>query len=198
LAVAFGWAGWAVAVAAALALRRQAAVAADAEHELRGAVTALRLALDESANPLVRLELERLGAVPASRRAESLRAQAVGNVIANAVEHGVGTVEVINRDRPTPRAPVAGRGRGLAIAKRAARELGGRVRVDSEGGYTRTVVELPEAAAPRPAGLAARGERPAGADPAADGGVPGGADPSGEAERGATGPRDCPRHRRAA
>jgi hypothetical protein len=29
------------------------------------------------------------------------------------------------------------------IAKRAARELGGRVRVESENGFTRTVVELP-------------------------------------------------------
>ncbi len=171
VAIAFGWAGWAVAAAAALALRRQAEVAADAEHELRGAVTALRLALDESANPLVRLELERLGAVPASRRAESLRARAVGNVIANAVEHGVGTVEVINRDGPLPRAPVAGRGRGLAIAKRAARELGGRVIVESEGGCTRTVVELPGAEALRPAdsapGGAMRADRPSGADPAA-------------------------------
>ena len=44
--------------------------------------------------------------------------------------------------------PLDGRvaGAGVAIAQRAARELGGRVSVVSEGGFTRTVVELPEAA----------------------------------------------------
>jgi len=35
------------------------------------------------------------------------------------------------------------RGIGLAIAKRAARSLGGRVSVHSKGGVTRTVIELP-------------------------------------------------------
>jgi signal transduction histidine kinase len=41
------------------------------------------------------------------------------------------------------RAPAAGRGRGLRVAKRAARELGGRVAVISEDGQTRAVIELP-------------------------------------------------------
>jgi signal transduction histidine kinase len=36
-----------------------------------------------------------------------------------------------------------GRGRGLRIARRAARKLGGRLTVEREGGVTRAVVELP-------------------------------------------------------
>jgi signal transduction histidine kinase len=57
-------------------------------------------------------------------------------------------LELRNRDRDRGAART-GRGRGVVIAKRAARELGGRVSVVSEGGFTRTVVELPEAAEPR-------------------------------------------------
>jgi hypothetical protein len=48
-AVAFAWGGWAVAVAAVLVLRRRLAVMADAEHELRGAATAIGLALERMA-----------------------------------------------------------------------------------------------------------------------------------------------------
>jgi signal transduction histidine kinase len=85
-------------------------------------------------------------------------AQVLGNVIANAAEHGVGPVDVTttrlgqlvrlelhNADRPDAAAERArlGRGRGIVIAKRAARELGGKVSVESEDGFTRTVVELP-------------------------------------------------------
>jgi signal transduction histidine kinase len=145
----------------------------DAEHELRGAATAIGLAGE--ASPALRLQLDRMeagladlaaargaGAPPASDLEAGRLAQVLGNVIANAAEHGVGPVEVRavrpaggalrlelrNRDRRGSGAR-AGRGRGVVIAKRAARGLGGRVSVVSEDGFTRTVVELPEAAEPR-------------------------------------------------
>jgi C4-dicarboxylate-specific signal transduction histidine kinase len=166
------WLGWALAVAAAWTLRRRMACVADAEHELRGAATAIGLAAELT--PLLQLELDRMGAAltdlaeargarpapPADLEAGRL-AQVLANVIANAAEHGVGPVEVRavrpagglarlevrNRDRTTSNQGAApGRGRGLLIAKRAARELGGRVSVESGGGFTRTVVELPAGA----------------------------------------------------
>jgi signal transduction histidine kinase len=163
-----------------LAVRRRLALVADAEHELRGAATAIGLAAQRDPSPLVELELDRMtaaladlaearGARPAAPPdLEAGRlAQVLGNLIANAAEHGVGSVEVgarreggvvrlelSNADRgegaarPDGRARGHGRGRGILIAKRAARELGGRVSVEREGGVTRTVVELPAADAP--------------------------------------------------
>jgi signal transduction histidine kinase len=142
---------------------------ADAEHELRGAATAIGLAPDVT--PSVRLELDRMtvaladlaqarGARPAAAGdLEAGRlAQVLANVIANAAEHGVGTVEVRarrdgglarlelvngNRSDGGGQGNARGRGRGLVIAKRAAGELGGRVTVEREGDLTRTIVELP-------------------------------------------------------
>ena len=142
---------------------------ARAEHELRGAATAIGLAAENELNPLLQLELARMsvaladlatarGARPAppSDLEAGRLAQVLGNVIANAAEHGVGPVEVRarrdggvvgleirNRDRPRPVGRADGRGRGIVIAKRAARELGGRVSVESDGDFTRTIVELP-------------------------------------------------------
>ena len=96
-------------------------------------------------------------APPADLEAGRL-AQVLANVIANAAEHGVGPVEVrarreghlvrlelSNADRPKAgkHGMGEGRGRGIVIAKRAARELGGRVTVERHGAITRTVVELP-------------------------------------------------------
>jgi C4-dicarboxylate-specific signal transduction histidine kinase len=146
------WVGWAFALAAAWTLRRRMERVADAEHELRGAATAIGLMVESS--PGLRLQLDRMAAaladlaeargaeLPPSADLEAGRlAQVLGNVIANAAEHGVGPVEVRNRDRALRGR--RGRGRGLAIAKRAARELGGRVSVRSEGGFTRAVIELP-------------------------------------------------------
>jgi signal transduction histidine kinase len=125
------WVGWAFALAAAWTLRRRMERVADAEHELRGAATAIGLAGEVS--PAVGLQLDRMEAAladlaaargacapPASELEAGRLAQILGNVIANAAEHGVGPVEV-----------------------RAARELGGSVRVEREDGITRTVVELP-------------------------------------------------------
>jgi signal transduction histidine kinase len=204
--VALAWGGWAVAVAAALVLRRRMAVMADAEHELRGAATAIGLALERMArtgstaelNWLVRVQLDRmtagladLAAARGARRTagpgrplgpgrpiEAGRlAQVLANVAGNAAEHGVGPVEVsarrgegtvslevANRERPVA---VRGSGRGIAIARRAARELGGRVRVESADGVTRAVVELPADSGPASSAAADRGV--AGPDAAAPG-----------------------------
>jgi signal transduction histidine kinase len=194
-------AGWAVAAALALGMRRRLSLVADAEHELRGAAAAIGLAADRMArtgatigfSSLVRLQLDRMAAgledLAAARapcggaRATALGdadldagrlAQVMGNLIANATEHGVGSVdvktsrpagavriEIRNRDRPkelteASAARALGRGRGLAIAERAARELGGRLSVESRAGETRAELELPvseaaEADAPRAA-----------------------------------------------
>ena len=181
-------AGWALASVLALGLRRRLSRVADAEHELRGAAAAIGLAADRVArtgatigfSSLVRLQLDRMAAgledLAAARaprrvrRAASLGdadmdagrlAQVLGNLIANATEHGVGSVdvqtsrpagavriEIRNRNRPreldeASTARAEGRGRGLAIAERAARELGGRLSVESRGGETRAELELP-------------------------------------------------------
>jgi signal transduction histidine kinase len=181
-------AGWALAAALALSLRRRLSLVADAEHELRGAAAAIGLAADRVSRTgatigfwsVVRLQLDRmaagledLAAARAPRRAARVAplgdaemdagrlAQVLGNLIANATEHGVGSVDVTtsrpvgavrieirNRNRPRGLAEAGaaraeGRGRGLAIAERAARELGGTLSVESRGGETRAELELP-------------------------------------------------------
>jgi two-component system sensor histidine kinase MtrB len=84
-------------------------------------------------------------------------AKALGNLIANAAEHGEGEIrvrgrttragvriEIRNANRPAgAETSEAGRGRGLRIAERAARELGGRVLVDRGPTETVAVLELP-------------------------------------------------------
>jgi signal transduction histidine kinase len=82
-------------------------------------------------------------------------AQALGNLIANAAEHGRGPAEVRAlpipagirlelRNRRGPARPAdPGRGRGLAIADRAARDLGGRLQVRVEGDEVVAALELP-------------------------------------------------------
>ena len=90
-------------------------------------------------------------------------AQALGNMVANAAEHGVGGVEVRGRttsgavrievrnqvagDGAGARRPLPGamldRGRGLAIASQAARDLGGRLLVSIDGERAVAVLELP-------------------------------------------------------
>ena len=185
--VALAWSGWAVAVAAALVLRRRLVVMADAEHELRGAATAIGLAAERMARTgsmaelegLVWLQLDRMtagladlaaarggGRAPAGGSLDAGRlAQVLANVAGNAAEHGVGPVEVLarregavvrleiaNRVGGAPARAQRGRGRGVAIAARAASRLGGRLSVESTDGVTRAVVELP-------------GDRPAAPDP---------------------------------
>ena len=181
-------AGWVLAVALVVSMRRRLSLVADAEHELRGAAAAIGLAAERVArtgatigfSSLVRMQLDRmaagledLAAARAARRTGQARtlgdpdmdagrlAQVLGNLIANATEHGVGSVdvstsrpagavriEIRNRNRPrelsdASAARAEGRGRGLAIAERAARDLGGRLRVESRGGETRAELELP-------------------------------------------------------
>ena len=114
-------AGWALAAGLALGLRRRLSLVADAEHELRGAAAAIGLAADRVArtgatigfSSLVRLQLDRmaagledLAAARAPRRSAGATglgdadmdagrlAQVLGNLIANATEHGVGSVDV--------------------------------------------------------------------------------------------------------
>lgn len=82
-------------------------------------------------------------------------AQALGNLVANAAEHGVGSaelrtrrmgdavrVEVRNRRGPVD-SPGPNRGRGLTIADRAARDLGGRLSVRVEGEEVVAALDLP-------------------------------------------------------
>ena len=91
--------------------------------------------------------------------------RALGNLLANAAEHGSGDVRVKGRALPEtvrieirngngrgaggPLAPAAAtveRGRGLRIARRAARRLGGRVMVQVGKRETVAVLELPRRA----------------------------------------------------
>jgi two-component sensor histidine kinase len=203
-------AGWALAGALAFGLRRRLSLVADAEHELRGAAAAIGLAVERVArhgatigfSSLIRLQLDRMAAgledlaaaraLRRDRRAAPVGdadmdagrlAQILGNLIANAGEHGVGSVdvrtsrpegavriEIRNRNRPkelmdASAARAGGRGRGLAIAVRAARELGGRLSVESRGGETRAELELPapgngEAGRPGEAGRGGEAGRP--------------------------------------
>ena len=172
-----------------------------AEHELRGAVTALALIgahsggdreaiavqLDRLCAGLADLRAARGGGPPAAGRAtvdvarfaEALLApwrplgsrraapgprviadrgrlaQALGNLVANAAEHGEGAAELRSRRmgevvrlevrnrRAAERAPGPDRGRGLRIAGRAARELGGRLDVRVDGDEVVAALDLP-------------------------------------------------------
>ena len=85
---------------------------------------------------------------PAIVRADRRRlAQAFSNLLANAVEHGSGTVEVRGR-RAGERVRVeisdeGPRGRGLGIAARAVEEAGGVLEVERAADGTTVAVELP-------------------------------------------------------
>lgn len=71
-------------------------------------------------------------------------AKALGNVLANAVEHGDGPLEIRGgRWNGRVRVEVENRGRGLAIAAAAARDAGGRLEVRSRGESTVAALELP-------------------------------------------------------
>lgn len=171
---------------------------ARAEHELRGAATALALACealrrDPAAGhhaAVIDAQLDRLRAgladLDAARRDESAApardwvelsaltsaaarpwsdadveweggpvtaeldrrrfAQALGNVLANAAEHGSGPVQVIGRPHDGGvRVEVRNRGRGLQIAKRAAEELGGRLSFEIVGDSAVATLDLPGA-----------------------------------------------------
>jgi hypothetical protein len=106
-------------------------------------------------------------------------AQTLGNLLANSAEHGDGDLrlravrvpgavrlELRNGNRAEVGAGGrADRGRGLAIAAEAARELGGRLLVQTDEAATMAVLELPDAAVGRgPAVARAEAEQSAGGD----------------------------------
>ena len=77
-------------------------------------------------------------------------AQALGNLLANAAEHGDGHV-VLRAERSDRSGAVrldvtnAERGRGLAIASAAARDCGGRLALERRDGTFRATLDLPVA-----------------------------------------------------
>jgi signal transduction histidine kinase len=229
-------AGWVLALALAVSLRRRLSLAADAEHELRGAAAAIGLAAERISRngatvaftSLVRLQLDRmaaglddLAAARAPRRSAQgpvlgaaeidagRLAQVLGNLVANATEHGVGAVdvstsrrpdavriEIRNRNRPreldgASAVRSGGRGRGLAIAERAARELGGRLSVESHAGETRAELELPAYEAERTPAAAAGAEPPASQGGGEEAGSVSLASQSSDDENGASSPCDA-------
>jgi signal transduction histidine kinase len=145
-------------------------IAAEASRDGSLASPLIRLQVDRMTAALADLARAR-GARPAGApELDAGRlAQVLANVSANAAEHGVGPVEVsgerqgrvVRLEVSNASGPEAvresgweavreraegkreGRGRGLGIAKRAARELGGRVRLERSGSVTRVVIELP-------------------------------------------------------
>jgi signal transduction histidine kinase len=80
---------------------------------------------------------------------EGRLAQALGNLLSNAVEHGGGEVSVSAERHPAGvRVDVvnsvnADRGRGLAIAAGAAREAGARISLDRGEGRFRATLDVP-------------------------------------------------------
>lgn len=85
---------------------------------------------------------------PVSVRADRGRlAQAIGNLLANAVEHGGGQVRVTGRRTARGvRIEVrdSGRGHGLGIAARAVRDAGGTLTTAPAGQGTAVAITLPE------------------------------------------------------
>jgi signal transduction histidine kinase len=159
---AFGYVVAAVAIGRWIALRRRLTLVARAEHELRGPLTTLLLALPPAARQLdtelarVRLGLADLAAARTGKRAPAhVRridvggvaaqgdparvAQALGNLVANAHEHGQEPVIVKAEKRgETVEIEVADAGRGLhgqglRIAAAAARDSGGELRLSPAG-----------------------------------------------------------------
>lgn len=129
-------------LAAARAGRRGSVrpVALPLERVLRGATAAWR--------PAGRPMRFRWEAGPAIVRADRRRlAQAFSNLLANAVEHGTGRVEVRgSRTGERVRVEISDegpRGRGLGIAARAVEEAGGVLEVERAPDGTTVAVELP-------------------------------------------------------
>jgi len=221
VSVALAACGWGVAAllgGIVLCLARRLELTARAEHELRGPVTVLRLALERLRldadgrrhAPVLEAQLERLcagladlTAARAGRRAGRRRtqvdlarmlwgaiegwravlalsgrelrvrwlqtpgrlrgdpgrlAQALGNLLANACEHGSGPVElralpaartlrleVENQVEPGSRKKRRRHGRGLPITAAAARDLAAELELRRERGRTVATLELPAA-----------------------------------------------------
>jgi signal transduction histidine kinase len=92
---------------------------------------------------------------PVEVRADRGRlAQAFGNVLSNAVEHGGGSIRVVARRHGRGvRIEIrdSGRGHGMGIATRAIRDAGGSVSAARAESGTAVTVELPVVADPPPA-----------------------------------------------
>jgi signal transduction histidine kinase len=142
-------------LAAARRGRRAAEAPALVELEplARGAIGAWAPALRASGRRAI---VDWAGPPAVVRTAPGRLAQALGNLLANAVEHGEGTVEL--RGRPIrngvrlevrnaasrlPRRRGRDRGRGLGIAAEAAESAGGKLRYESGDGAATAAVELP-------------------------------------------------------
>ena len=118
-----------------------------------GALAGWRAALDAAGRP-ARFDWR---AGPTQVVADRGRlAQALGNLLANAAEHGSGPLEVRGRRVPgavrievrngtgSPETGAnSGRGRGLRIASRAAASAGGRLELAEEGDEVVAALELP-------------------------------------------------------
>jgi signal transduction histidine kinase len=99
-----------------------------------------------AARPWGEMEVEWEGGPVVAELHRGRFAQALGNVLANAAEHGVGPVRVIGRPHDGGvRVEVRNRGRGLEIAKRAAEELGGRLSFEIVGDSAVATLDLPAA-----------------------------------------------------
>jgi two-component system sensor histidine kinase MtrB len=73
-------------------------------------------------------------------------AQALGNVLANAAEHGSGDIRVTGcAHKGGVRLQVRNRGRGLRIASAAAEEMGGRLSFEVDGDMAVATLDLPAA-----------------------------------------------------
>jgi signal transduction histidine kinase len=150
-------AGWGLAVALAVALRRRLALVADAAHELRGAAAAIGLAAERMERAgvtrafagLLAVQLQRMrggledlervrgrgrrappvaGATRPAIEAARL-AQVVTNLVANAAEHGSGPVEVrLSPTRAGARLEIRSRNRPPALDELVARRAAGRGR----------------------------------------------------------------------
>jgi signal transduction histidine kinase len=174
--------------------RRRFRLIAEAEHELRGPLQAIALAVPHHCDADIeraRIALADLAAARSGRRAdadlEPVRldrlvwraatasdlaarrvgggvhldwsagpvtitanrgrlAQALGNLLANAVEHGGGNIRVIGRRTSRGvRVEVrdSGRGHGLTIAAKAVRDSGGTLSAAKAGSGTAVAIELP-------------------------------------------------------
>jgi len=138
--------GWLVAAVALLRLRHVLRVLADAEHELRGAITVIGLALERTPRTryadLLRLQLDRMGAALAdlgaaaggferTARRPELRAgrlaQLLANLVANAAEHGAGPADVVSTRLPSGvRVEIRNRNRAQDRQRRGAVRARGR------------------------------------------------------------------------
>jgi signal transduction histidine kinase len=151
-------AGLADLAAARGARSRPAAEPVDLERLARSAVAAWRPAAQCRRR---RVDLDWRAGTARVQADRGRLAQALGNLLANAVEHGTGTVRIVARRRggavrveivnglragAKPVAagpPAAGRGRGLGIAARAIELCGGSLTVGSRRGSVAAGFELP-------------------------------------------------------